>query len=129
MTPWPLEMAGTFVLWHYGKLFSSSLALSRDYSAIIPHVMPGDTWGIFARSLAYALFALGMLHILTGAGLYVARVVAALAGLLVWSVLTYSCWCSGVPLAIYELYAFFIAAQAYTALLIQTRRRAEKDDV
>ena len=125
MTPWPLEMAGTFVLWHYGKLFSSSLELSRDYSAIVAQIMPGDTWGLFARSLAYVLFVLGMLRILTGAGFYTARVVAAVAGLIVWSVLTYSCWRSGVPLAIYELYAFFILAQAYTALLIQTRRRAE----
>lgn len=129
MTPWPLEMAGTFVLWHYGKLFSSSLEISRDYSAIIAQIMQGDTWGLFARGLAYALFGLGTLRILTGAELYVVRVIAAVAGLLVWGVLTYSCWRSGVPVQIYELYAFFIMAQAYTAMLLQTRRRAEKDDV
>lgn len=126
MTPWPLEMAGAFALWHYGKLFTSDVALSQDFQNVIAQLMPGESWGTFARTLAYALWILGALSVTTGARLYLARIIAAMAGLIVWSVLTYSCWRGDVPLAVYELYAFFVLAQAYTALLIQTRRRADE---
>ena len=126
MSPWPLEMAGAFALWHYGRLFTSNVVLSPDFQNVVAHLMPGESWGFFARGVAYALWALGSLSVTTGARLYLPRIVVAMGGLIVWSVLAYSCWRSDVPVTIYELYAFFVFAQAYTALLIQTRRRADE---
>ena len=67
MSPWPLEMSGAFVLWHYGKLFTSSQVLSNDFNSVIAQLMPGESWGVFARSLAYFLVAIGVVGLLTGA--------------------------------------------------------------
>ena len=126
MTPWPLEAAGTFILWHYGSLFSSNQVLSRDYRSIIAQIMPNDTWGLFARSVAYSLCAICLVTWLSRKSLYSVRTLMAVLGLLVWGVLVYSCWRTDVPIAIYRLYIFFLGAQTYTGLLIRFRRRAHE---
>ena len=128
MTPWPLEMAGAFMLWHYGRLFTSNLILSSDFNTIIAQLMPGESWGFFARALAYTLGGLGLISILTGARLYVARLGAAVAGLICWGVLVYSCWRTDVPFEVYEIWAAYVVIQGYVALLIKTRLREDEKE-
>lgn len=130
MTAWPLEAAGSFMLWHYGDLFSSDQVLARDFRGItsqiaISQIAPDDLWGTFARFVAFGLSALCLLTWLGRLKLYRERILFAVFGLLAWGVLVYSCWRHGVPLAIFRLYEFFLGAQIYTALLL--RAQAHKD--
>ena len=128
MSPWPLEMSGAFVLWHYGRLFTSDLLLSSDFNKIIAQLMPGESWGALARILAYLLCGVGVLGLVTGARLYSIRLAAAIAGLVTWGVLVYSCWRNDVPCEVYEIWVGYVVIQAYVALLIKQRLREDHKD-
>jgi hypothetical protein len=122
----PLELAGAFVLWHYGSLFSSNQELSRDYRAIIAQIMPNDSWGFCARGLAMVLATVCLSGWLTRTPHYNVRTALSGFGLFVWGVLIYSCWRTDVPFSIYRLYCFYFAVQVFVALLLRFHKRTQR---
>ncbi len=129
MPSWPLELAGVIVLGHYGGLFSTYVPLSRDWLAIISQIMPDDSWGKAARVLAALLFVSCMVAWLWDSPFYRVRLWLALAGLMVWSVLVYSCWRADVPFLIWRLYAAFWATQLWVWILLYVQRRGEREQL
>lgn len=128
MTPWPLEVGGAGLLWAYGALFASSRALSPPFQSSVVQLMPGDLWSIAARLLALLLALVCALTWLGRVPIFGARLALAVAGLLVWSTLVYSCWRGDVPWGIYRVYVIFLGGQVYVASLLHVRRREHRSE-
>lgn len=127
MTPWPLEIAGAFLFWHYGNLFSHSDFLPPAFRQMVAELVPGNSWGTCAQVLGCVLGTVGFAAWLGHLRLFGLRIVLAVLGLLTWSALVYSCWRGDVPGSIYRAYAFYLGAQVYVAMLLHVRRREHRD--
>ena len=127
MASWPLEFSGAVVMLHYAKIFNLNNSILQN------SVVLGDLkdlqfftmyWSKVSFLIAFALLITCLITLIGRVQIFKIRATLALMGLLVWGLLTYSCWIADVKFDIYELYLFFAVCQFYVILLLHARSRS-----